>query len=169
MTHNKGSQKTGSTRGRAPLGALLAIGAGVLVLAVVSFMLLARRPAGSSAGAGLTPASTPGPRLQADQQSVDLGQLPLGRMVQATFKITNIGDQPLQFTQAPYIEVVEGCCPPNPALGSMLLRPGEQTTLSMQFMMHAGMGGRHNFRVHVFSNDPSQPEQTLTVLSDWVN
>ncbi len=50
----------------------------------------------------------------------------------------------------------------------MVLQPGRTTTLSMTFMMHAGMDGPHNFRVHVPSNDPAQPDLTLTVLSNWV-
>jgi hypothetical protein len=50
----------------------------------------------------------------------------------------------------------------------MALAPGESTTLFIQFTMHEGMGGLHDFRVHISSNDPQQPERTLTVLSDWV-
>jgi len=50
----------------------------------------------------------------------------------------------------------------------MALKPGESTSLSMQFMMHAGMEGFHDFRVHLPSNDPQQPDRTLTVLSNWV-
>lgn len=38
----------------------------------------------------------------------------------------------------------------------------------MEFMMHGDMGGPHNFRVHVSNNDPTQPDRTLTVLSNWV-
>jgi hypothetical protein len=38
----------------------------------------------------------------------------------------------------------------------------------MQFNMHGDMGGRHNFRVHVFTDDPTQPERMVTVLSNWV-
>jgi hypothetical protein len=38
----------------------------------------------------------------------------------------------------------------------------------MQFLMHGDMGGQHNFRVHLFTDDPSQPERLLTVLSNWV-
>jgi hypothetical protein len=38
----------------------------------------------------------------------------------------------------------------------------------MQFMMHGDMGGQHNFLVHVFTDDPSQPERLLTVHSNWV-
>ncbi len=50
----------------------------------------------------------------------------------------------------------------------MVLQPGQHTTLSMQFMMHTGMDGMHNFRVHLPTNDPAQADQTLTVLSNWV-
>lgn len=38
----------------------------------------------------------------------------------------------------------------------------------MQFMMHGDMGGLHNFRVHILTDDPNQPERLLTVLSNWV-
>jgi hypothetical protein len=50
----------------------------------------------------------------------------------------------------------------------MVLRPGETTTLSMRFMMHDDMGGPHDFRVHLATNDPENPHTTLQVLSNWV-
>lgn len=50
----------------------------------------------------------------------------------------------------------------------MVLHPGESTTVSMRFMMHAGMEGPHDFRLHLETNDPQQPDRTLAVLSDWV-
>jgi hypothetical protein len=50
----------------------------------------------------------------------------------------------------------------------MALKPGESTTLSMEFTMHAGMEGLHDFRVHLLTNDRTQPDKTLTVLSNWV-
>jgi hypothetical protein len=50
----------------------------------------------------------------------------------------------------------------------MVIQPGQSTALSMQFMMHEGMDGKHNFLVHLPSNDPKQPDRTLTVLSNWV-
>jgi len=34
-------------------------------------------------------------------------------------------------------------------------------------MMHEGMEGPHEFRVHVRSNDPVAPEKLLVVKSDW--
>jgi len=55
-----------------------------------------------------------------------------------------------------------------PTIGTMVLKPGEQTTLSMSFMMHAGMDGMHDFRVHIPNNDPTQEDKELVVLSNWV-
>ena len=50
----------------------------------------------------------------------------------------------------------------------MVLQPGQSTTLSMAFMMHGDMGGRHNFLVHLANNDPAGSPQTVSVLSNWV-
>jgi hypothetical protein len=50
----------------------------------------------------------------------------------------------------------------------MTLQPGETTTLSMQFLMHGDMGGKHDFRVHLPTNDPTWSDKTLAVISNWV-
>jgi hypothetical protein len=50
----------------------------------------------------------------------------------------------------------------------MTLQPGETTTLSMQFVMHGDMKGKHDFRVHLLSNDPNQQDYTVEVLSNWI-
>jgi hypothetical protein len=55
-----------------------------------------------------------------------------------------------------------------PTIGAMVLKPGEQTTISMSFMMHEGMEGLHDFRVHIPNNDPTQSNRELVVLSNWV-
>jgi hypothetical protein len=55
-----------------------------------------------------------------------------------------------------------------PTIGAMVLKPGEQTTLSMSFTMHSGMEGKHDFRVKLPNNDPTKGELELTVLSNWV-
>lgn len=54
-----------------------------------------------------------------------------------------------------------------PTIGAMILQPGEQTTVAMSFMMHGDMGGAHDFRVHLLTNDPQQPDKVVQVLSDW--
>ena len=50
----------------------------------------------------------------------------------------------------------------------MVLQPGDSTQIKMEFMMHGDMGGMHNFAVHLKTNDTTQPDRTLTVLSNWV-
>jgi hypothetical protein len=35
-------------------------------------------------------------------------------------------------------------------------------------MMHEGMEGPHDFRVHILTNDPQLPEQQVTIRSNWV-
>jgi hypothetical protein len=49
------------------------------------------------------------PSLKVDAEAVDLGEVKLGKTVEVSFVLTNVGDQPLELTQAPYVEVVEGC------------------------------------------------------------
>ena len=112
--------------------------------------------------------TTGAPKLAVDREKIALGDIKLGKTVRVDFRLTNTGQQPLQILEAPYVEVVQGCCPPRPAVGATSLAPGQATQLSMQFMMHAGMGGPHLFRVHVKTNDPTQPDRTLDVTSNWV-
>ena len=50
----------------------------------------------------------------------------------------------------------------------MVLQPGESTTVAMEFMMHGDMGGMHDFRVHLVTNDPARPDMEVAVLSNWV-
>ena len=85
-----------------PVWLLLIIGAGV-VLIVVALI-----------SSGQTTSTNPsqvsgGPALQVDKEKVDLGDVPLGQTVHVSFELTNVGDQPPQFTKKPYIEVAAGC------------------------------------------------------------
>jgi hypothetical protein len=52
-------------------------------------------------------------------------------------------------------------------VGQTTLQPGQSTTLYLDFMMHAGMDGKHLFEVLVQTNDPAQGTQKLLVASDW--
>jgi hypothetical protein len=44
-----------------------------------------------------------------DREQVDLGNVQLGQTAEVSFRVTNVGDQPLRFSEVPYIEVLEGC------------------------------------------------------------
>ncbi len=50
----------------------------------------------------------------------------------------------------------------------MVLKPGESTAVSMEFGMHGNMGGPHDFKLHIKTDDAQQPEKTVDVLSNWV-
>ena len=49
------------------------------------------------------------PSLKSDQEKIDLGNVQLGQTVKVSFRLTNVGNKPLQFSEKPYVEVVEGC------------------------------------------------------------
>jgi len=49
----------------------------------------------------------------------------------------------------------------------MTLKPGQSTTVSMEFTMKGDMGGPHDFRLHLVSNDPQNGDLVLAVLSNW--
>lgn len=142
---------------------LVLIAAGVVLLGAGLWSAVGARLFASKVPLEVTGA----PRLKVDRLSDDLGDIKLGRTVEVSFQLANVGDQTLTFTEAPYIRIEEGCCAPTPTLGATVLRPGESTTLSMQFMMHADMGGPHDFRVKLATNDPAEPIE-LQVLSNWV-
>jgi len=51
----------------------------------------------------------------------------------------------------------------------MVLKPGESTIVeSGVFMMHEGMDGPHDFAVHLLTNDSSNPDLIVNVLSNWI-
>jgi hypothetical protein len=97
-----------------------------------------------------------------------MGYIKLGEFRTINIKVTNTGDGVLRFTEDPYLEVVEGCCPPELSAGKTSLNPGESTYVKTpEFMMHQGMEGPHDFRVAVRTNDKKEPNKELTVLSNW--
>lgn len=49
------------------------------------------------------------PSLLTDKEQVDLGDIPVNRMVRVEFTLMNVGDKSLFFAQAPYVELAAGC------------------------------------------------------------
>ena len=83
---------------RGPLLIVLVIGLAVALIA------LATQPASK------VPLEVSGaPSLKVDQEQADLGNVRLGQTVSVLFELSNAGDQPLRFSDTPYVEVVEGC------------------------------------------------------------
>lgn len=108
------------------------------------------------------------PRLVVAQEHFDFGDVPLGQFVEAEFRVRNIGDQTLRLTDQPVVEVREGCCPPRAFVSTTAINPGDEATITLRFTMHEGMGGPHDFRIHLTTNDPQTPYRELVVLSNWV-
>jgi uncharacterized protein YabE (DUF348 family) len=84
-----------------PMVLLLAGGLLLVIGAVFAFT----RPSQSKVAVEVTGK----PSLKVDKEKVDLGYVKLGQTVEVSFKLTNVGDQTLSFSKAPYIEVLEGC------------------------------------------------------------
>ncbi len=133
---------------------LVAIGGALLIAA----FLFANRSA-DSGGA---------PSIAVDQQKIDFGYVKLGEYRSFKIKVTNNGTGTLRFQETPYIEVLQGCCQPDLTVTSMAIQPGKSAYVeSPDFMMHQGMDGPHDFAVHLKTNDPSDPDMVVHVLSDW--
>ena len=82
----------------------------LIIIAGVALIVVALIGSGSNTPASTTQPQVSGaPALSVDQEKVDLGDVPLGQTVSVKFEVANAGDQPLRFTQKPYVEVVEGC------------------------------------------------------------
>jgi hypothetical protein len=89
---------------KAPLWLWGLIAAGVALIAFVVIQAFS-----SNSTPAVAPLVTGGPALQVDQEQLDFGDVKLGQTVEAKFVVSNVGDQPLRFTQKPYVEVAEGC------------------------------------------------------------
>jgi hypothetical protein len=44
-----------------------------------------------------------------DPEFIDFGAVRYNQFVEARFRLTNVGDQPLRLPASPPVEVVEGC------------------------------------------------------------
>jgi hypothetical protein len=147
----------------------LAVLAFLAGLAVAGWPASAPAATGQATAAGTTAQRPPdGPSLKVSPQEINLGKVRLGKRVRAVFTVSNAGNQLLKFTKSPYIEVKSGCCPPVIMLDVWALKPGERATISMEFVMTGNRRGPYDYRVHLQTNDPVQPDRTVTVLSNWV-
>jgi hypothetical protein len=82
----------------------------LIIIAGIALIVVALISNGNNqAVSTTTPQVNGSPVLKIDQEKIDLGNVPLGQTVSVKFEVTNVGDQPLQFTGKPYVEVVEGC------------------------------------------------------------
>lgn len=103
MSQRRNKKYTRRSKQRTPWSLLLLIGGGLLLVAVAIFAFT--RPSQPKASIEVTGA----PSLKVDREVVNLGDVKLGQTVEVSFQLTNVGDQALRFSEAPYIEVKEGC------------------------------------------------------------
>lgn len=86
----------------------LLLGGGALLALIVGIMVLWKP--GDQSSPTDTPAQVTGkPRVALDKTQIDFGQVKLDKTVQATFRISNVGDQPLKILDKPLVEVQRGC------------------------------------------------------------
>lgn len=86
-----------------------------IAIAAIAVATLLNRDDGTSSGdaANLrgtmeTAAFAGGPRLAVDQTRIDHGDVSYGHEVEATYRLKNVGDQPLRI-QNPEVTILEGC------------------------------------------------------------
>ena len=80
------------------------LGLSLVLLAGLVFFVL-RKDAPPKAEVEVTGA----PSLRVDQEKIDLGVMKFNQPAEASFQLTNVGDQTLRFSEDPYIEIAEGC------------------------------------------------------------
>ena len=99
----KNSRQRSRNQGNASRFPLFLVLGGAAILIITAILAFQPKPE------PYTPEVTGKPSLQVDQEQIDFGDVKLGKTVTASFKLKNVGDQPLRFSEAPYIEVREGC------------------------------------------------------------
>jgi hypothetical protein len=142
---------------------LLATVIGLLILSLVLINFWPR----STIPADFVPQVQGAPSIRVISEPViNHGNLLVNDVVTSSFQIQNVGDETL-IILSPWVQVHEGCCPPEAVISNQRLQPGEIATVSMSYTMHPGMDGPHDLRIHLESNDPANPEIQLTALSNW--
>jgi hypothetical protein len=135
---------------------------GIAVVVAGAVFLLTR-------GEPYAPEVTGGPSGVVNQNYFDYGDVKGGTWIETTFKIKNVGDQPLNVLNEPYVELVEGCCPPIASITARTIYPGDEATVSMSFMMDGDMIGQHEFLAHIMTDDPTEPDKQVRILSNWLS
>jgi len=57
----------------------------------------------------ITPEVAGAPRLAVEQEVIDEGYIKLNNTIRTTFRLRNVGDEPLHILGEPAVELVEGC------------------------------------------------------------
>jgi hypothetical protein len=101
---SKPRKRRGVNRGSNTLLVASIVGAGTILLLLGALSII-----GDGSNRRVAIEVSGQPKLNVDTDLVDLGDIGLGKTVEAAFVLSNVGDQPLRLTAMPYVEVVEGC------------------------------------------------------------
>jgi hypothetical protein len=83
------------------------IAGGAILLVIVGLAIWWRS---ASSGPATPPQAGGGtPKLVIDRTTIDDGYVKFETPIQAAFKISNTGNQPLQILNEPQVELIEGC------------------------------------------------------------
>jgi hypothetical protein len=138
----------------------LLVGLVTLVLGMTFYLLTRPAP--------YTPEVTGRPSGVVSQELFDYGDVKGGTWIETVFTLKNVGDQPLNIVTEPYVEQIQGCCPPIASITSRTLYPGQEATVSMSFMMDNGMVGHHEYLAHIMTDDPVEPDKQVRIFSNWL-
>jgi hypothetical protein len=145
-----------------PRGVLPWLLVGLVTLVLATTIYLVTRPA------PYTPEVIGRPSGVVSQELFDYGDVKGGTWIETVFTIKNVGDQPLNILTEPYVEQIQGCCPPIASISARTLYPGEEATVSMSFMMDNGMVGMHEYLAHIMTDDPVEPDKQVRIFSNWL-
>lgn len=106
---------------------------------------------------------TQAPRLKIENPVHDFGKISQGASVSKEFVITNTGKEELNIRMT---RASCGCTASKPEKND--LKPGESSTIKVTFNPEGKDGDQSEF-ILVFSNDPSNPKQKITIKSSVEN
>jgi len=104
---SKKSRRKSKRQARQTSWLWLALG-GVLVIMAGAFVAL-RLQSGSEDQAQVAPQTGGAPRLVVDQTTSDEGYVKYDVPIRTTFRLSNVGDQPLEILGPPQVSLVQGC------------------------------------------------------------
>ncbi len=91
--------------------------------------------------------------VRVSEPAVDRGKLPLNTTVSQVYELVNTGSGTAKLGE-PTIEVLDGCCPPEPQLSQNSIAAGEKALVAVSMQMHPGMDGPHLFHMTVPVQSP---------------
>ena len=87
----------------------IALGLGGAGLLLAALFLVLRAGSTATRQNATAPEVVGAPRVAVDKDTIDYGDVKLGKTVNTTFDVRNVGDRPLQILGEPQVQIVEGC------------------------------------------------------------